>query len=192
LDLIHQLDLLDKDLLIWLNSFNSPFWDQFMIMVTGKLIWVPLYVAIAVLIYFKHPRTWWLIILAITSTIVCADLFASALLKPSIGRLRPCHTEYLKHILNIPGGCGGKYGFISSHSSNTFGLATFLFLLFRKRFAWIALIFVWASVVSYSRIHLGVHYPGDIAAGMIAGSLWACFFFWLYQALKVRYFTKAD
>jgi len=191
LDLIHNLDLLDKELLIWLNSFNSPFWDQYMILVTGRFIWVPFYAAIAVFIYFNQPRTWWVIILAIGSTIVCADLFASALLKPNIGRLRPCHVEYLQNVLNIPGGCGGKFGFISSHSSNTFGLATFLFLLFRKRFVWISWIYLWALIVSYSRIYLGVHYPGDITVGMIAGSIWAFLFYSIYRMIETRYYIKA-
>lgn len=163
-----------------------------MILVTGKLIWVPFYLAIAVFIYFNHPRNWWLILLAIGCTIVCADLFASALLKPTIGRLRPCHVEYLQGILNLPGGCGGKFGFISSHSSNTFGLATFLFLLFRRKYTWISWIYVWAFVVSYSRIYLGVHYPGDITVGIIAGSLWAWFFYSAYRILEAKYFIKAN
>lgn len=192
MDLIHYLDLLDRDLLIWLNQAHSPFWDTFMTIITGKWIWVPFYVLIAVFIYLNNKKSWWLILLAIGCTIACADMFASSFLKPYVERLRPCHVLQLQEMLNMPGGCGGKYGFISSHASNTFGLATFLFLLFRDKYSWISLIFVWALIVSYSRIYLAVHYPGDILAGMVAGSFWAVLFFNIYKTTEKRFLIKAD
>lgn len=191
MDIIYDLSRLDTNMLIWLNSFHSPFWDQFMILITGKAIWIPFYLLIALAIYRNFGRAWWIILLSIGCTIACADLFASSLLKPGIERLRPCHVETLQEILHMPAGCGGKFGFISSHSSNTFALATFLFLLFRNRYRYIGLLFIWATAISYSRVYLAVHYPGDIIAGMISGSLWAALFYYICKVAVRRYIPKA-
>ncbi len=189
--MIYHLSRLDTSLLIWLNSFHSPFWDQFMILITGKAIWIPFYLLIAITIYFNYRKSWWIVLLSIGCAIACADMFASSLLKPGIERLRPCHVVQLQDILHMPAGCGGKFGFISSHSSNTFALATFLFLLFRNKYRYIGLLFIWAAAISYSRIYLAVHYPGDIMAGMFAGSLWAALFYNICKVAVRRYELKA-
>ncbi len=90
-------------------------------------------------------------------------------MKPAFERLRPCHNPRLTDWIHVLGGCGGKYGFASSHASNTFALATGLALVFRKvRWAGTG-IFVWAIIVSYSRIYVGAHYPGDLLAGAFVG-----------------------
>lgn len=92
-------------------------------------------------------------------------------MKPFFARPRPSHEPGLAGLLHLVNGYkGGAYGFASSHAANTFGVAMFIYLLFRSRYAWISAIFVWAAVMSYTRIYLGVHYPGDIFAGALVGS----------------------
>lgn len=181
MDRIRQLD---EQLLVWLNSFNSPFFDDLMILVTGRFIWVPLYALIILFIYKNGNRYWWVIILTLIALVVSTDLFASAFLKPLTERLRPCHEIHLASQLHLPNGCGGKYGFISSHSSNTFALASFLWLQFRRKFPWMMLFFIWATVVSYSRIYLAAHYPGDIIAGAISGFLFAFLYYKFFQKVN--------
>jgi len=140
-----------------------------MLFISGKLSWLPLYL---VLVYFiikkyKWQSVWWL--LAIAFVVLASDQFSVQLFKNVFLRLRPCHTPEIKEMVHLVGRCGGKFGFVSSHAANTFGVAVFLSLLFRK--GWFTFgILLWALVVSYSRIYLGVHFPGDVICGAILGS----------------------
>ncbi|MBW8051774.1 MAG: phosphatase PAP2 family protein [Cytophagales bacterium] len=138
----------------------------------------------------------WLIILAIILLITASDLFSSSLIKPLVQRLRPCHNLVLHDLVHVVVGCGGQYGFFSSHASNTFSLAVFLWLITRNTWrmelgAWsYALcamryaLLLWATLVSYSRIYVGVHYPGDIITGALVGSLFAYLFFKVYLKIS--------
>ena len=98
-------------------------------------------------------------------------------------RYRPCHNLEIKHLLNLPDGCGGQYGFLSSHSTNVFSLATFLSLVIKNKKITIFLI-SWASIVAYSRIYLGVHYPFDIFAGACLGTIIAIICYYIMALVK--------
>ena len=167
--MIETLVTWDISLFLFLNSHNSPFWDSIMLLVSGKLTWLPLYL---LLIYFivkkyKWQSAWWLF--AIALVVLASDQFSVQLFKNVFQRLRPCHTPELKELVHLVGRCGGKFGFVSYHSANPFGFAVFLSLLFRKWWFTLSILF-WALFVSYSRIYLGVHFPGDIICGAILGS----------------------
>lgn len=88
-------------------------------------------------------------------------------------RLRPCHNPEIADLVHtVNDSCGGKYGFVSSHAANTFALATFIGLVLKNHLKWMFLfMLIWATVVSYSRIYLGVHYPGDVLGGALLGSI---------------------
>lgn len=166
----------DSQLFLFLNGLHSPFWDPIMIFASGKLTWLPLYLLLIYFIARKYQwkTLWWL--LAITIVIVATDQISAGLFKNGFQRLRPCHTPELQNYIHLVGKCGGQYGFISSHAANTFGVAVFLSFLFSKRWVTYSLL-VWAAFVSYSRIYLGVHFPGDVICGAIVGagigiSLW--------------------
>ena len=182
--MLETLKELDTELFLYINHRHSISWDIFMEFCTDKKSWIPLY-AVIVFVLFKHFKARIIfVLLAIGATIACADLFASGFCKPFFERLRPCHEpelEGLVHILAV--GCGGKYGFISSHAANTFGLATILVLLTKPHFSYTWLFFIWATIVSYSRIYIGVHYPGDIVIGALTGILWATLIFAIYKKL---------
>ncbi len=188
---IQQLIAADKALLLELNGSHSLFWDGFMWTVTSTTTWIP---AGAVLLYiiFKnnkigHACT---ILLMLALIITLADQIASSVCKPYFARFRPTQDPeimYLVHTVN--GYRGGLYGFISSHAANTFAVAVFVSLLFRYWGATVMMI-LWAIIPSYSRIYLGVHYPGDILCGALEGSIIGAVVYWGYMYVAKRYFDQ--
>lgn len=176
---------LDRDLFLELNSYHAPWLDIVMMFVTKTYVWVPLYAVIAYFIFKIHGKQGFLILTCIALTILLADQVTSTLMKPYFERLRPTHDPELAGLVHIVDDYrGGKFGFASSHAANTFGLAMFVFLLFRQHTRMVRWIFVWALLVSYSRIYLGVHYPGDIIAGGVVGAICAVGCFVLYQKIS--------
>ncbi|MEQ9593609.1 MAG: phosphatase PAP2 family protein [Cyclobacteriaceae bacterium] len=163
---------LDTELLLFFNGFHSSWMDPIMMLATKTLTWLPLYLALIYLIIkFKRWDTIY-ILLGVALTVTLADQITSSFMKPFFARLRPSQEESLIGVLHLVNNYkGGLYGFASSHAANTFGVATFIYLLFRARYPWITAIFLWASFVSYTRIYLGVHYPGDILVGAMVGIL---------------------
>jgi len=167
--IIEQLTELDKNLLLCLNSYHSPMWDNFFWIITNTLTWIPLYLTIAYIFIKNHSlRGIWFLIFAAVLILLC-DRISSGFFKPFFERFRPTHDPFLRDMVHIVHNKrGGLYGFVSSHAANSFGLAVYLSLIFRNRLFNIT-IFSWAVIFSYSRIYLGLHYPGDIIAGALLG-----------------------
>ncbi len=165
-----MLERLDQQIFLFLNSLNSPFWDQVMHAISGKVIWVPLYLAILIYVGIKYKRKFLIILLFIILAATMADQ-TSVFFKNIVERPRPCHEPLLNGLVHtFNGECGGLYSFVSSHATNSFNVALISLLFIRKRWFTISII-VWAIVVGYSRIYLGVHYPGDVICGSVLGAL---------------------
>lgn len=175
----------EKDLFFLINHAHTAFWDNAMWLYSGKIIWIP--VAVLVLINIVHKKKWtqWLLVLsAIVVTICICDQFSSHIIKPLVARPRPTHYPgIMEHVLTLYGYKGGMYGFISGHATNSFGFAIFTALLFRNRFYCI-FIFLWAAIMAYSRIYLGVHFISDIVAGMLSGIVIGCLVYLLYRFIQ--------
>lgn len=166
-----MLEHLDQQLLLFLNSLNTPFLDQVMHAISGKLIWAPLYLAVLIYLGFKYKRKFLIIILFIILAVTLADQVSVQVFKNIVLRLRPCHEPSLQGMIHLFNGeCGGKYGFVSSHAANSFNIALLTLLFIKKRWYTISII-MWASIIGYSRIYLGVHYPGDVICGSLVGAL---------------------
>jgi len=162
---------LDKALFLFLNGINSPFWDWIMYAISHKFTFVPLYAAVIFFFFKIYGRNGFLVLVMAIATIAVADQVSSGLIKDMVCRLRPSHNPEFAQVIHLVfDKQGGQYGFVSSHAANSFGFAMFTLLLFRKRWYTISIL-VWAAVVSYSRIYLGLHYPGDILGGAIVGIL---------------------
>jgi undecaprenyl-diphosphatase len=137
--------------------------------ISGKIIWVPLYLAILIYLGIKFKRKFIIIILFIIVAATLTDQI-SVLIKNSVQRLRPCHDPALEGLVHLFNGeCGGLYSFVSSHAANSFDVALLSLLFIRKRWFTISII-IWALVVGYSRVYLGVHYPGDVICGSVQGA----------------------
>ena len=168
--MLEKLKELDEQLFLFLNQFHSAWLDPVVFLITRTEFWIPLYAFLIYLIFRNYKKEGWLVLLGIVITIVMADQITSGLMKPFFHRLRPSNEPSLVGLIHIVQEYrGGMYGFASGHAANTTGVAFFLFLLFRNNYRWIWLIFIWAFVMSYTRIYLGVHYPGDILVGMLVG-----------------------
>jgi undecaprenyl-diphosphatase len=176
----------DAHLFRLINEAHQPWLDGPMEIISGKLTWIPLY---ALLIYYlckEFRQSVWKAIVYLLSTILFADQFSSSLLKPLFKRLRPCHVEEFQSWIHLPDGCGGMYGFCSSHAANAFAVAIGFYLLTKNKVAGAALV-LWASLISYSRIYLGAHYPLDVIAGALVGGIGA----WLLFLVYLRFTKKS-
>jgi undecaprenyl-diphosphatase len=165
-----MLQHLDQQLFLFLNSHNSPFWDTVMYTISGRVIWAPLYLAILLYLGFKYKRKFLIIIPFIIIAVTLADQVSVQLFKNIFMRLRPCHEPSLAGMVHlVKGECGGLYGFVSSHASNSFNVALLSLMFIKKKWYTISII-IWALVIGYSRIYLGVHYPGDVFCGSMVGA----------------------
>ena len=169
--MLNNLIDLDKSLFLFLNGLNSPLWDWIMVGISYKFTFVPLYAAVIYFFFKKYGRSGFLILIMAVASIALADQISSGVIKDMVGRLRPSHNPEFTQVIHLVfERRGGLYGFVSSHAANSFAFAMFTLLLFRERWYTI-FILVWAVIVSYSRIYLGLHYPGDILGGAVVGLL---------------------
>ncbi|MGL4410552.1 MAG: phosphatase PAP2 family protein [Bacteroidales bacterium] len=167
--MIEYLDNLDRAVTLFLNGFHTPWFDNLLFNYSKMWVWVPFYILYIVHLAIKSGRKnlWWL--LAIVLTIFISDQISSGILKPLVERFRPSHDPEMKDLIHIVNGYrGGRFGFTSSHASNSVAAATLLMLIIRSRRQTIMLI-VWAAIMGYSRIYLGVHYLGDVLCGSMIG-----------------------
>ena len=166
------LNSIDTELFLLINGMHNAFFDSIMYWLSNKLFWVPMYLLIIFLIIRRYKMRGVMMLLFIGIVITLCDQTASGLLKNLVQRLRPSHEPVLAGLIHLSkAGTGGLYGFVSSHAANCFGLATFLWFVLDNQFKWLKYwLFVWAVLVSYSRIYNGVHYPGDVLVAAFIGS----------------------
>lgn len=168
---IHNWDiqLFYKINTVWTNSFldsNFPWWRD-------ATTWYPLYLFLLIFILLNFGWRAWTWVLFIIINVTLTDQFSSSVVKQWAMRLRPCRDpdmiEYVRMLLNH---CSGGNSFPSSHATNHFGAAVFIFCTLRKYYGnWIYLFFFWAATISYGQVYVGVHYPTDVLAGAIIGSI---------------------
>ena len=180
----------ERDLFFLLNGSNSVFIDNVMATVTGRWVWVPFYAFVLFVIFWKAPKeskrfvTPLIISLFLIAVVVVCDQLSAGFTRPFFARLRPLHhpdfAEYVRLVGDIR---AGRFGFVSSHATNSFGFAVFISLLFRYRWVTIT-VFLWALLKSYSRIYLGLHFVTDFLGGVLLGSLIGLSLYWMFIFLR--------
>lgn len=181
--MLEKIEELDQQVFLFLNGLHNEFFDVVMYWITLKYTWFPFYGLLVIFLIWKYRLEGFYMVLAIGLVVALSDQFTSSFMKPYFVRLRPCYEPDLEETIHIVAGCGGKYGFASSHAANAFGFAAIVWLLLRNTYRHLGWLFVWAAVVSYSRIYMGVHYPVDIIIGGLCGFLFGWLIFWLYQLI---------
>ncbi|RYC53250.1 phosphatase PAP2 family protein [Flagellimonas olearia] len=186
--MLDQLLQYDKDLFLFLNGLGTPTWDGFWMFMTKTRNSSPLYV---LLLYLSYKNFGWkktgIILVSVALLITCTDQLSN-FFKYGVGRLRPCHDPEISGIMRlVKSYCGGQFGYFSAHAANSFGPATFFAVLFCGKVRYMGFILmIWACLVAYSRIYIGVHFPLDVLTGALVGLL----FGWLFAKLAIFAFQK--
>lgn len=176
--MLDWLESLDRDIVLFVNGFHTPFLDEFMWIVSAKLTWIPFYL---LLLFLFFRKTSWkqagIFLLVAIAAVGLSDFISSQLIKDTVMRYRPSHHAVLTdklHFYTFDDGevyKGGMYGFVSSHAANFFAVCTFAYLSLRQYYPRIWWVFGIAVLVAFSRLYLGVHYLSDLVCGGALGAL---------------------
>lgn len=185
--------LIDKDieLFIYLNNLGTPQWDGFWLFMSNKFSSIPFYLLLLYFTYkqFGLKKTFiavLFVVLLITITDQTGNLF-----KFGFKRLRPCHNENVSGLIRLVGNrCGGLYGYFSAHAANSMAIAVFFGFLLRSKLNYLfPILILWALMISYSRIYMGVHFPLDVVTGMLFGLIYGSLFYVFYKAFLKKFMS---
>lgn len=184
--MIKYFSQLDHELFEWIQMhLRYSFLDPIFLAARDKLFWIPLYIILISWVGFKFGRQAWKLFLLILITIIVTDQMNSTLLKKLVRRERPCNEVYFKDQFVPVLPCSGGYSFPSSHATNHMGIAVMIILTcgrYLGPFKWLFL--VWALLIGFSQIYVGVHFPIDIAVGFLEGALLAFTIYSMSQKTK--------
>ena len=180
---------IDQQWLLAINGWHAEWADVLMWYISKSTTWLPLYALLVGLVVYRFGIQWYLstqntsnyrftallrvliVFAGFAVAVGLSDFVSSGIIKPWVSRLRPTHEPALAGMLHLVNGyTGGMYGFVSSHAANTMACALLFSLLYRNKYATVALM-LWVALNCYSRMYLGVHYPGDIIGGLLVGTL---------------------
>lgn len=181
--MLEELVQYDKELFLWLNNMGNTTWDGFWMFVTNKLSSIPIYLGLLILSYRKLGLKKIILLLVTIALLITVTDQLSNFFKYGVQRLRPCYDPDVNSLMRlVKNSCGGKFGYFSAHAANASAVAFFFVFLFRKQVKYLgAALIIWALVVAYSRVYIGVHFPLDVITGLLIGLLMS----WLFAKLYI-------
>ncbi len=164
---------LDRHLFHFINhDLANPFFDWIMPYLRNAKFWIPLYMFIIGFCVWKFKKQGLIVVILIGCSAGFADLTSDQIIKPMVQRVRPCRDQVVSQTDIIRVGCGTGYSFPSIHAADHFATAFFMILIFRKKWRWIWFWgILWAGVICFAQVYVGVHYPIDVFCGAIYGML---------------------
>lgn len=170
---MEELIQFDKQLLLMVNGSDSLFIDSLATTLTNAKTWIPLYVALFYVV-LRNSTTAAKVLITLAAAGLCVFLAGAlddSIVKPLVARWRPTRDPEIGILVDtVDGYRGGKYGFFSAHAANTFSIALFFSLMFRRR-AFVVMMVAYSLINCWTRLYLGVHYPGDITVGLLWGAI---------------------
>lgn len=184
-----QLSQLDQQLFFAVNNgLSNPFFDWIMPMLRNRYFWIPLYLFLVIFFVVNYKKTGIIITACLLITFGISDYSASSIIKPAFERLRPCNDPVLKTQINTRIACGSGFSMPSSHAANHFAIAVFLISVFYRRWKPILpLALAWAAAISFAQVYVGVHYPFDVLAGGILGSIIGYLVATIFKATQAKW-----
>ncbi|WP_026976586.1 phosphatase PAP2 family protein [Flavobacterium tegetincola] len=190
--MIEFLFNLDREVFLFLNNLGTESWDGFWLLVTKQFNWIPIFL---IILYLVHKHYGWrhalLIIGMISLLILITDQTTNQLFKFRFERLRPGSDPSLDGLMRAVK-TSSTFSFISGHASNSMAACFFLYTVLKTRVKYIEFMFLWPLIFAYSRIYLGLHYPGDILIGYLWGIIMALLVLKLYVILRDKYFPNRE
>jgi len=186
---MNQLLQLDQELFLLINQrLAHPWLDTWLPVTRNMFFWAPLYLFFIAWLTLNFGKKGWIVVALVLITFAFTDLVSSSVIKPWVGRLRPCNDPDFAEYVRLLVKCGGGKSFTSSHATNHFGLASFLGLVFKPFFKpALFLLLFWAGTISLAQVYVGVHYPLDVVGGALLG----CSIGYLIGIFYKRYFKLA-
>jgi undecaprenyl-diphosphatase len=192
-DFFHLITDLDHQLLLAVNGAHTSWLDRVMTLASDRYVWIPFYAILIIWLLYHYQHRAKAVLPLLIAAVALADSITSKVFKPLVGRPRPCHAPDLAALLHLPDGCGGQFGFMSSHAANSAAMAVFLLLAlpagrFRGLKIWV---FCWAALLSYSRVYLAAHYPSDVLCGALVGMALGGLAAWIFAQVDPRWWPPA-
>ncbi len=181
----------DEEAFLVVNrDWVHPVLDWLLIPARNPLTWLPVYVFLLLFLILNFNKQGFKMIGLVVLCFILTDQLSGHVIKPLLVRVRPCNDAYLSEYVRQLVPCGSGYSFTSNHASNHFGISMILLLMMRKIRWWIGpLLVLWAALVAYAQVYVGLHYPLDVMGGAVLGTLTA---FIVFFSLRKRLTLSAS
>lgn len=189
--MLEKLVEIDRELFVYLNGLGSEPWDEFWRIITDKLCWIPVF---AIILYLAFKRLGWkhaLLVIGMIAVLLLITDQSVNLVKNTVQRLRPVNEPALEGLMRVLER-RRSFSFMSGHAANSMAVAFFLYRVLHPYIKYMGFFFIWPAIFAYSRIYLGLHYPGDILVGYLWGLFTGFLVLKLYVYLRDRYFPQHE